>query len=240
MSMPDKSEPRFNVDLPIRVFGVHDDDRAFSQIAHARNISGHGAKLAGLEEHLKAGDIIGVHFGDKKARCNVIWVVAAGETQEIEMGVKVVGGQPCPWREEVETQQASGKAPIPRTTPEAENKRKFPRRRISFQIEIQGGLGGDAPMRTRTADIAGSGCYIETMLPLAVGKIVNITFWLNSERVHTSAIVRTCDHGVGMGIEFTGLDEATQKRLQQQVEAIAVESAEIVSGAEITDVWVRR
>jgi hypothetical protein len=65
MSMPDKSEPRFNVDFPIRVFGVDDDDRAFSQIVHARNIGGHGAKLAGLEEHLKAGDIIGVHFGDK-------------------------------------------------------------------------------------------------------------------------------------------------------------------------------
>lgn len=238
--MPDKSEPRFNVDLPIRVFGVDDDDRAFSQIVHAGNISGHGAKLAGLKELLKAGAIIGVHFGNMKARCKVIWVVNAGETRGIEVGVQVVGGQPCPWREEVETQQASGKDPIPRTPPEAEDKRKFPRRRISFQIEIQDGQGGNAPMRTRTADIAGSGCYIETMLPLAVGKIVSISFWLNSERVHTSAIVRTCDHGVGMGIEFTGLDETTQKRLQQQVEAIAVESAEIVSGAEITDVWVSR
>ena len=94
-------------------------------------------------------------------------------------------------------------------------------------------------MRTTTADIAGSGCYIETMLPLAVGKIVSITFWLNSERVHTSAIVRTCDHGMGMGIEFTGLDEANQKRLQQHVETIAVESPEIGSGAEITDAWIR-
>jgi hypothetical protein len=43
-----------------------------------------------------------------------------------------------------------------------------------------------------------------------------------------------------MGIEFIGLDEASQKRLQRHVESIAVESAEIVSGAEITDVWVRR
>jgi hypothetical protein len=35
-----------------------------------------------------------------------------------------------------------------------------------------------------------------------------------------------------MGIEFTGLDEATQKRLQQQAETIAVDSAEIISGSE--------
>ena len=94
-------------------------------------------------------------------------------------------------------------------------------------------------MRTRTADIAGSGCYIETMLPLPVGTIAMITFWLNSERVRTTAIVRTCDSGVGMGIEFTGLDQATQKRLQQQVETIDVESPEIGSGAEITDAWIR-
>jgi hypothetical protein len=38
-----------------------------------------------------------------------------------------------------------------------------------------------------------------------------------------------------MGIEFVGLDEATQKRLQQHVESIAVESAAVVSGAEITN-----
>ena len=43
-----------------------------------------------------------------------------------------------------------------------------------------------------------------------------------------------------MGIEFTGLDPAAQKKLQQQVETIAVESAGIVAGAEMTDVWRRR
>jgi len=50
---------------------------------------------------------------------------------------------------------------------------------------------------------------------------------------------RTCDRGMAMGIEFTGLDETTQKQLQRQVETIAVESAAITSGAEITDVWIR-
>jgi hypothetical protein len=80
-------------------------------------------------------------------------------------------------------------------------------------------------MRTKTADINGSGCYVETMLPLPVGKALNITFWLDSQPIHTAATVRTCDGGVGMGIEFTGLDEATKKQLQHQVEAMAAESA---------------
>ena len=237
--MANKLEPRFSVDLPIRVFGVDDDDRAFSQVVHTRNISDHGATLAGLEEHLKAGDIIGVHFGDKTARCTVIWVVDASDVHKIDVGVELVEGQPHPWQKEVQTQCATGVAPVSRLEPAVEEKRKFPRLRISFQIEIQGERGEAPPMRTRTADIGGSGCYIETILPLPVGTISIITFWLNSERVHTTAIVRTCDSGVGMGIEFTGLDQATQKRLQQQVEAVVVESPEIGSGAEITDTWIR-
>jgi hypothetical protein len=41
-----------------------------------------------------------------------------------------------------------------------------------------------------------------------------------------------------MGIEFTSLDQVTQKRLQQQVETITVQSSEIGSGAEIMDAWI--
>jgi hypothetical protein len=233
--MAEKSEPRFSVDLPIRVFSVDADEHAFSQIARALNISDHGTKLCGLEKHLKPGDVIGVNWGDKEARCHVIWVVDAAEAQKVEVGVKVAEGQPCPWQTEMETQRAMGTAPIFRTTPASKDKRKFARQRISFQIEIRRGRGDGAPMRTRTADIAGSGCYIETRLPLPVGQILIITFWLDSERVQTTAIVRTCDGGVGMGIEFTGLDEATQKRLQQEAETIAAESAEMISDSEITD-----
>jgi hypothetical protein len=42
-----------------------------------------------------------------------------------------------------------------------------------------------------------------------------------------------------MGIEFN-IDEATQKRLQQQVDTLAVDSAEIGSGSEIADFWMRQ
>ncbi len=79
-------------------------------------------------------------------------------------------------------------------------------------------------MNTKSADISARGCYVETMLPLPVGKVLSITFWLDSERISTPAVVRSCDGGVGMGIEFTGLDDKTRERLQQQIEAMAAES----------------
>jgi hypothetical protein len=95
--MSDKSEPRFQVDLLIRVFGLGADDRAFSQQAHTRNISDRGARLSGLEKPLRLGSVIGVQFGDRKARCRVVWTVNTGATQKIEAGVEIMGGQPCPW-----------------------------------------------------------------------------------------------------------------------------------------------
>ena len=73
-------------------------------------------------------------------------------------------------------------------------------------------------MHTQATDIGGRGCYVETRLPLQIGTALVVTFWLESEKVATSAIVRTSDGGVGMGIEFTGLNEETQLRLQRQLE----------------------
>jgi hypothetical protein len=70
------------------------------------------------------------------------------------------------------------------------------------------------------------------MLPLPVGKLLNITFWIESERISTAAIVRSSDGGVGMGIEFTGLDDKTRERLQRQVETMAAETSENTQGAD--------
>ncbi len=215
--MPKEPEPRVDVNLQVRVFGMDAEGRPFSQKAQARNISQHGAKIAGLEKQLKPGEVVGVQFGDQKTRCRVMWVVDAGPVQKIEVGMEMVDGQPCPWQKEMETPQTV--APAPRSAPTGD-KRKFPRRRVPLPLEIRDEIGG-TPMKTKAADVNGRGCYVETLLPLPIGKILTITFWLGSEKIVTPAIVRTCDGGVGMGIEFTGLDVATQNRLQKHVDTMA-------------------
>lgn len=162
----------------------------------------------------------------------MIWMVDAGPLQKIDVGVKIAEGQESPWQKELQAPEVE--APVPSEDipgKEPSDKRKFPRRRVRLPIEIRDGAG--MQMRTNAADINGRGCYVETLLPLPKGKVLDITFWLDSERVDTSAIVRACDGGVGMGIEFTGLDEKTQERLQQQVETMAAEaeSSKNVQGA---------
>jgi hypothetical protein len=221
--MANKPEPRVDVDLLVRVWGMGTDGRPFLQNAHARDISEHGAKLSGIEHPLAAGDIVGVQLGQRKARFKVMWVIDAGPLQNIQAGVQILDGQQCPWEDEMaRTKEAIASV---QESPSAKNQRKFPRHKIAFPIEISDGRDSKSLMRTQATDINGRGCYVETMLPLPVGKELTITFWMESDKVTTPAIVRACDGGVGMGIEFTGLDEQKQQRLQSLLETMDPETA---------------
>jgi len=68
-------------------------------------------------------------------------------------------------------------------------------------------------MQCSSTDIGGCGCYVETMVPLHINAEVTITFWVDSEKIQTTGVVRASDPGVGMGIEFTALEGHIQKRL---------------------------
>ncbi len=216
--MSDQPEPRFLAELVVRVFGMDAEGRPFSRNAHTRDISDRGARLSGLEAKLLVGDVIGVQLADRKARCRVIWVT--GPDLPIDLGVEILAGQPCPWEQQRAAHRITATAPILRTVPVAKDKRKFRRHRISFPIEIRDGQSVGSGKAATTADMSAGGCYVETRTPLPVREKVTISFWLDSERVQTTAVVRTSDGGVGMGIEFTGLDEVAQQQLQRQVESM--------------------
>jgi hypothetical protein len=75
-------------------------------------------------------------------------------------------------------------------------------------------------MRVNATDVSGSGCYVETILPLAVRTTLKVDFWIDTDHIQTSAVVRTSDPGVGMGVEFIGLTPDRQQRLQAHLEKI--------------------
>jgi len=221
--MENKPEPRVAVNLPVRVFGMGADGHPFFQNAHAIDISSEGAKLSGLEHQLTPGDVVGVQLGDKKARCRVVWVIDGGPVQKIQAGVQMLEGQQCPWKQELgKTEKIA--AAVEHATPGSHEHRRFVRHKLSFPMELRDERGSH--MRTQATDISGRGCYIETLMPLARETALNITFWIDSEKVHTTGIVRACDGGVGMGIEFTGLDLQSQERLQHHLEKLDPQSSE--------------
>jgi hypothetical protein len=191
------------------------NNQPFFQSAIAQNISATGACIYGIEPELKVGDVIGVQYETKKARCKVIWVVDAGALKKTQVGVQLVVDQDCPWAAILPSDMATEE----RTLPRHDNRRKFARHKISFPLELRDERV-NTPLRVNATDISGNGCYVETVMPLPVATALRVDFWIGEERVSPSAIVRTRDPGVGMGIEFTGMPEDTKKRFQAHLDKL--------------------
>ena len=209
------SAPRATLDLKVRIWGMGANNQPFFQQAVAQNVSATGACISGIESELKVGDVIGVQYEGKKARCKVIWIVDAGALKKMQAGVQLVVDQECPWAAVLPADMK----PEERTAQRHDNRRKFARHKISFPLELRDERV-NTPLRVNATDISGNGCYVETVMPLAIGTALRVDFWINEEHLSPSAIVRTRDPGVGMGIEFTGLPEENKKRFQAHLDKL--------------------
>ena len=133
MSAGPATAPRATLDLKVKVWGMGSNDRPFFQNAVAQNISATGACIFGIEQQLKVGDVIGVQYEARKARCKVIWVVDAGGIKKTQVGVQLVADQECPWLA-VLPKEALDNAPAVRAP---DNRRKFLRHKISFPLQLR-------------------------------------------------------------------------------------------------------
>jgi hypothetical protein len=190
------------------------NDQPFHQNAVAQNVSATGACINGLEQDLKVGDVIGIQYETKKARCKVVWVMEAGGLKKYQVGVQLVADQECPWLSQL---PAEIRANLPAAAPD--NRRKFQRHKISFPLEFRDERV-NTPMRVNATDISGNGCYVETVMPLPISTVLRVDIWIDQEHVSATATVRTRDPGVGMGIEFTGLPEDSKRRFQAHLDKL--------------------
>jgi PilZ domain len=200
-------------EIAVRIWGMDADGKPFFQSAQAGSLSRAGAQLTNLRHHLKVGDIVGVQYGEKKARCKVIWANPSVLPGRNKAGVLVLPDQSAPWTDIAKENRRAVRQP-------GAGKRRFPRHKVNFPIEISFEDSHRAHMQCSGTDIGGRGCYVETFTPLAIHTEIIITFWLDSEKIRTRARVRTSDPGVGMGIEFTALEDHIQQRLQEYLNKI--------------------
>jgi len=212
---PQTPAPRATLDLKVKVWGMGANNQPFFQQAVAQNVSITGACIYGIEPELKVGEIIGVQYEGKKARCKIVWVVDAGALKKTQIGVQLVAEQECPWAGALPHDMRTDE----RTIQTQDNRRKFARHKISFPVELRDERV-NTPLRVNATDISGNGCYVETVMPLAIATALRLDFWIEQQHCSTTATVRTRDPGVGMGIEFTGLPEDEKKRLQAHLDKI--------------------
>lgn len=214
--MEKRPETRIAADIPVRVWGMDCDGKPFFQNAMASNLSSEGAQLSRLNHTLKQGEIIGVQYGDKKARFHIKWVKASTVPRTFEAGVMILTGQAVPWAEVTGKDKPLAK-PAERNGAE---KRRFVRHKVLFPITISFAEAHRSHMQCNATDISGRGCYVESLVPLQIGTAVIVTFWIDSRKLTTKGIVRASDPGVGMGIEFTTMEMQIQQELQEYLEKI--------------------
>jgi hypothetical protein len=205
-----------SAEFPVRVWGMDATGHPFFENISAGPRTDQEATLRGLTHNLNPGDVIGLQRADRKARFRVLWVMDGGPEKKIEAGIRLVEGQINPLVDlKID--------PHITVTTGSNEKRKFLRHKISLPVEVQAEGDRGIRMHTGATDISGCGCYIESRLPLPRGTRLRVTFWIDSEKTSTDALVQASDPGVGMGIEFVSLDHAVQERLQAYLDRLEQE-----------------
>jgi c-di-GMP-binding flagellar brake protein YcgR len=74
-------------------------------------------------------------------------------------------------------------------------KRGHVRVKVSVPIELTP-EGSETPLRTETADLSATGCYIETLFTLAVSTKLQITLYAGASTILTTAKIVTRDPNV--------------------------------------------
>ncbi|MCI0355884.1 MAG: PilZ domain-containing protein [Acidobacteria bacterium] len=234
-----RSERRFPVVLPVRVWGVDSSGHAFSQPASTLVISLNGSRLDGIHVPLAPGDVVGVQYGMHKGRFRVIWVGAPNGVREGQVGVwcterdKHLFGNESAEVEELAASQtevarvlAAPEGAPERAVERRQGERRREERRMHPRHQCDGGAeirkqGVDARVWGTLADISLGGCYVEMMTPFPSGTEVEVIVAVAGSRLRAGAVVGTCHAGCGMGVRFTEMSEDDRAQLQQIINSLA-------------------
>jgi len=227
-------ELRIPMQLEVRVWGMDSTGKPFSQTARTVDISGRGARLAGITGPKQPGDVIGVQHGDQKARFGVAWVGAEGTAAQGQIGIACLDAGRCIWAAALEgTPGQFGQGPeilrpgAPAAGPAAAaggatqaERRRYPRYACAGGVKL-GKEGADLSTWARLADIGLGGCYAELMSPLPLQTPVEFAIQVDDLEIHGRGMVRTAHPSVGNGIAFTQMKADDWRRLNQLIARLA-------------------
>lgn len=94
-----RGEPRMIADIPVRIRAVNQHGGYYSQPVIARNVSGNGALLVGLDTELRCGDLVLLQYGAQRARYRIIWTRDSEGPQHFIAAVQRLEEDYCPWQD---------------------------------------------------------------------------------------------------------------------------------------------
>jgi hypothetical protein len=243
--MSARREQRVEVNLPVRVWGLDGNGNPFVQSARTIDVTRNGARLRDLFCLAKAGEIIRIQHGLRKANFRVQWIGHPGTGAAGQVGIhcldtdKYIWGVPLPKTPPAAREHRVAAAaaasnhshtgfaseaakPASIETP-PEEMRGHARYACHGTAEV-GPEGGSIPIWCGLSDISLSGCYAETPTPLPPNTSVYIRLRIFGMKVHALGVVRTSHAGVGMGISFAELSDEDQRWLHCILKAMAAKA----------------
>ena len=228
-----RTETRLNQEIPVRVWGIDADGKAFNEELTTSDISLTGAKLAGLKAKLRQGDIVGMQSPGGKARFRVTWAGDSDSPLAGQISVCCVEPGKCIW--DPKFFRSSSEQP-PLLEPLG-SRRKAVRYICPGGAEVTPKRSGMA-LWCKLADISYTGCYIETPSPLPVGTQLSAKLTVDGVTIETPAEVRTAHTTVGMGLAFGDMSDEDSQKLGQLIGRLSGTDERMAQSLEKFSAWL--
>jgi hypothetical protein len=229
-----QSEPRVDISLDVKVWGLDVYGKPFVQHARTVNASSAGARLIGID-CVREGEVISLQHGESKARCKVIWV-GRDAAKSRQIGIQCVEPDKSLFGSKLKLPAIPAAGFAPSYTGRAEAAQPAPARRTMAEtpgtrraqqrFHVAGGVElrrneGAPPVFGNLSDVSLTGCYVETVSSLPVGTEVLFMLRIRDTVVRGRAQVKTSHHAVGVGLVFMHISKEDQQKLEFLVGTLA-------------------
>src|ERR1700691_4332315 len=92
-----RSQPRKELEVPVRIFGTDSDGKVFSEKVSTINISRNGAELVGVSRKLNVDEIVGLTCGSNRVHFRVKWVGETGTPKAGHVGLLNIAPEKPLW-----------------------------------------------------------------------------------------------------------------------------------------------
>jgi hypothetical protein len=211
--MASRSQPRKQIEVPVRIFGTDTHGRVFSEKVSTVNISRTGAELAGVRAELSLDEIVGLTYANNRVHFRVKWIGGAGTLKAGHLGLLNVAPEKPLWD-----------FPVPHDVvddfqPGSIERRKNPRFRCQNPVEVHVQQG--ASFWGSVADLSLGGCYVEMPLPLQPGTRLKVGIWFGQTKAWADAQVAHRTPGLGVGLRFIQISDQDVDQIRRFLEGLA-------------------
>ncbi len=232
-SISTRADRRIQVVLPLRVTCYDSGKKPSLIMVCSYDISARGAKIGGIRNGLKTGEIVAVERGRSKVFCRVVWVGESGSQRQGQIGIECTDPAKAMWENELrELNVAYDPLPV-RGNPVLElqagsrerERRRDPRAKAEGWAELVATRSSVNASLADLHDISEFGCRVISRHPLSRGMRLDLTLNIGNFELKLKGQVRHV-LDLAVGIEFREVRKGDRQILQHLLRKLTEQQLE--------------